>query len=309
MRSGLDSLKGSRNSLAVDLIEALDPREYLRRLEYDPYPWQVFTLERIRDGATRLLLLGARQGGRSTVTAGIPAYISKNEKALSLIYAPGYEQGIDDIERVKEFIYRDDSYPPLVLDAMEHVKLPNGSFIKANTSTAKTKRGKSKPRVIIFEEAAWIEDVLYKTVRPMLVMNPSCIVVGLTTPNGRKGWFHKAWAESTRWVKIMVKAPWEIEAGELVPAEPEKQFQKRMLARGIHAFYSPRHTDRDFMVEELEEHGETWFRQEYLCEFVEPEDQVFSYDQIDKIFTGREVKPVEFGLVKERDVAALEVRP
>lgn len=277
-------LKPSGISYALDLIDGLDPTEYLRRLGYEPYEWQVFTVDAIKRGCTRVHINGARQSGKSTVTAGVPAYVSKIERALSLIYAPSDDQSKDDIDRVKDFIRRDVSYPPLVLDSTEHIKLPNGSYIRAHTSTAKTKRGKSMPRVIVFDEAGYIEDVLYKTVRPMLTENPRCVVIALSSPNGRDGWYYRA-SQSQRWLRIMVKAPWDLtEYGELVAAEPEEQFRKRMAAKGVHGFYSPRHTDAEFMLEELEENGERWFRQEYLCEYVEPEDIVFDYDQIDRIF-------------------------
>lgn len=303
---GIESSMDLKRSLAIDLIDTLDPTEYLRRLDYDPYVWQVFVLEAIKQGYTRIHINGVRQGGKSTVTAGVPAYVSKIEKALSLIYAPSDDQSKDDIERVKEFIYRDESYPPLVLDSREHIKLPNGSYVRAHTSTAKTKRGKSMPRVIVFDEAAYIEDPLYKTVRPMLTENPTCVVIALSSPNGRDGWFYRA-SKSKRWLRIMVKAPWDLnEYGELVEAEPEEKFQKRMLAKGIHAFYSPRHRDVEFMLEELDEHGERWFRQEYLCEYVEPEDLVFDYDDVERMF-GQKVDPIGMDRLPEADLDALVV--
>jgi len=288
----IESSKPSRNSFVLDLIDTIDPVKYLRRLEYEPYEWQVFVLDAIKRGQTRIHINGARQSGKSTVTAAVPAYTSKNRQSLSLIYAPSDDQAKDDIDRVKDFIRRDESYPRLVLDSTEHIKLPNGSYVRAHTSTAKTKRGKSMPRVIIFDEAAYIEDVLYKTVRPMLTKNPRCVVIALSSPNGRDGWYYRSSA-SKRWLRIVVKAPWDLnEYNELIPAEPEEVFQKRMAEKGIHGFYSPRHKDQEFMLEELEEHGPRWFRQEYLCEYVEPEDVVFDYDQIDRIF-GNPIKSEE----------------
>jgi hypothetical protein len=266
-------------SLASDFLEAADPAEYLRRIGKDPYPWQVYILEQIQAGTVRVWLDGARQSGKSTLTAGLPAFVSKTERALSLIYAASEDQAKDDIDKVKEYIEADDTYPDLKLDSTEHIKLPNGSYIKANTSTAKTKRGKSKPRLILFDEAAQVGDDLYRTVRPMLTANPTCLVIALSTPWGKSGFFFRL-SKNPRWLRVMVRAPWEVKGSRVVSAEPEERFAKRMLAEGIHAFYSPRHTDRDFMQEELEEHGERWFRQEYLCEFVEAEDNVFSYDDI-----------------------------
>lgn len=287
------------------MIEALDPEAYIRRFEeYEIYPWQVFVLNAVRRGERRISIIGARQSGKSTITAGIPAYTAKNEKALALIYAPSREQAEDDIAKVKDYINNDDSYPVLQLDSLDHVKLPNGSYIKANTSTAKTKRGKSKPRILIFDEAALIDDALYKTVRPMLTKNPECILIALSSPYGKRGWFYRA-AQSERWLRIVVKAPWDIQNGVLVPAEPEAVFQARMKAQGIHGFYSPRHTDRAFMVDELEEQGERWFRQEYLCEFVETEDAAFRAEYIEA--AKRDYEPLLDGLPTVDDYEPLEV--
>jgi hypothetical protein len=39
--------------------------------------------------------------------------------------------------------------------------------------------------------------------------------------------------------------------------------------------------------------GEWWFKQEYLCEFVETEDQVFTYDQV-MMALSDEVRPLFF---------------
>ncbi|MCL6472538.1 MAG: hypothetical protein K6T91_06950, partial [Firmicutes bacterium] len=35
-----------------------------------------------------------------------------------------------------------------------------------------------------------------------------------------------------------------------------------------------------FLEEERQALGDWWFRQEYLCKFVETEDQLFTYDQV-----------------------------
>ena len=55
--------------------------------------------------------------------------------------------------------------------------------------------------------------------------------------------------------------------------------------------------DPAWLAAERDKIGEWWFRQEYLTEFVETEDQVFSYDSVQKamsddvtpLFPGRRV--------------------
>lgn len=284
-------VRAAIDQMCKDLEESLDPQVYLENLGFDPYVWQVFVLNAIKAGYKWIHITGARQAGKTFLSAGMPAYIAKNEKALALIYAPSEEQSQLSIEYIKDYIGKDDNYPSLKLDSRDHVSLPNGSMIKSNTSNAKTKRGRSMPRIIIFDEAAMIEDQLFGTITPMLTNNPSCVVIAISTPYGKRGWFYKGRKDGT-WLNVEVKAPWRIVDNQYIaPAEPEAQYQARMMKEGIHAFYSPRHTDQAFMQQELERHGSLWIRQEYLCEFVEPDDQAFNYDDIDRAFD-YDIKPL-----------------
>lgn len=295
-----DEIKTALGQMCKDLEEALDPQVYFENLGLDPYPWQVFVINAIKEGKRWIHITGARQAGKTFISAGMPAYISKNEKALTLIYAPSEEQAGFSIEYAKEFINRDSNYPQLKLESRDHILLPNGSFIKSNTSSSKTKRGRAMPRLIIFDEAAITEDELFSTITPMLNKNPTCVVIAISTPYGKKGWFYTA-RKHPSWTKVEVRAPWDIVDNQyLIPAEPEEQYQARMLKQGIHAFYSPRHTDKAFLEDELTRHSADWFRQEYLCEFVEPDDQAFGYDDVDRAFGHRDVKPL-FEEIKEID--------
>jgi hypothetical protein len=58
----------------------------------------------------------------------------------------------------------------------------------------------------------------------------------------------------------------------------------------VTAYDCPR-ISREFLEEERQTLGEWWFRQEYLCEFVETEDQLFTYDQVATALSG-EVEPL-----------------
>ena len=46
-----------------------------------------------------------------------------------------------------------------------------------------------------------------------------------------------------------------------------------------------------FLAEERAALGERWFRQEYLCEFVDADDAVFRREEIDRAITD-EVEPL-----------------
>jgi hypothetical protein len=120
----------------------------------------------------------------------------------------------------------------------------------------------------------------------MLTDNEDCDLVLISTPNGRQGFFYNAMC-SSRWEKYEVRSPWDVLDLEykLVPAEPEEGYRAGKAERGIRGFYSPRHRNRNEQQMNLEEMGPMMYHQEYGCEFVEPEDQVFSYEDVETAFS------------------------
>jgi hypothetical protein len=78
------------------------------------------------------------------------------------------------------------------------------------------------------------------------------ILIALSTPWGKRGWFHEEWTGIT-------KGRW-----------------KRFSAT---AFECPR-ISPEFLEEERAALGERWFRQEYLCSFEDTMDAVFSSDDV-----------------------------
>ncbi len=50
--------------------------------------------------------------------------------------------------------------------------------------------------------------------------------------------------------------------------------------------------------------GADMYRQEYLCEFFEPDEQVFSYDEIDDMMHPAErIRAMDFGIPKSPEKA------
>ncbi len=104
-------------------------------------------------------------------------------------------------------------------------------------------------RLIVVDEAARVSDELYYAVRPMLAVSGGRLV-GLSTPFGKRGWFHSAWTEGADWERVTA-------TGKACP---------RISA--------------EFLEEERRALGERWYRQEYLCSFEDPEGAVFTHDEI-----------------------------
>jgi hypothetical protein len=292
---------------ARDLACALSPLEYIRGLTFQPFPWQEAILE---SSHKRIVINGARQSGKSTLVSGLPCWVAKyQDRSLSIIVAATEKQAVEDMEKIKDFIAKDDRYPKIIRDSDSMLEFNNGSRILVVPATEKAARGYSNPDIIILDEASRIEDPVYRSgIRPMLTDNPKCVLLAISTPNGRDGFFYRAW-QSDRWEKYEIRAPWEpgVIDWALVDAIKEKDYKKNRAAKGIRAWYSPRHRDREEQEENLEEMGPREYLQEYCCEFVEPEGQVFKYNEITGLFTS-DVQPMELGNVEQTDdVPALEL--
>lgn len=121
--------------------------------------------------------------------------------------------------------------------------LPNGSRILGLPGTEATVRGYSAANLVIVDEAARVEDELYRSLRPMLAVSDGDLML-LSTPFGERGFFWREWTEGSEdWTRMSVTA--------------------EDCAR----------ISRRFLDEEWKALGEDWFRQEYLCSFVAMENQ------------------------------------
>jgi hypothetical protein len=127
-------------------------------------------------------------------------------------------------------------------------------------SDEKNIRDFSGVALLIIDEAARVEDVLYCSVRPMLAVSQGRLAA-LSTPFGKRGWFHDEWHGEGEWERVKITA-------EQCPR------------------ISPQ-----FLAEERRTLGERWYRQEYGCEFTECLDAVFSWADIQAALSD-DVKPL-----------------
>src|SRR5205085_8729659 len=83
--------------------------------------------------------------------------------------------------------------------------LENGSRIVSLPGEEATVRCYSGVRLLVIDEAARVPDSLYSAVRPMLAVSRGRLVA-LSTPAGRRGWFHDAWQGAGDWHRIRITA-------------------------------------------------------------------------------------------------------
>jgi hypothetical protein len=228
-----------------------------------PDPWQANVL---RSTSHQDILLVSRQGGKSTVTSIRALHKALyNDDALVLLLAPSYRQSKELFRKVKTAYAAVHSNVRVRSESTQEMELQNGSRIVALPGEEETIRGFSGVDLLIIDEASRVKDDLYYAVRPMLAVSGGDIIL-LSTPFGKRGFFFEEWTSGGD--------SWHREK--------------------VTAYQCPR-IPREWLETERKAIGEWWFAQEYLCEFVDTTDQVFSYEDVMRAITS-EVKPLFGGL-------------
>ena len=127
----------------------------------------------------------------------------------------------------------------------EELHLTNGSRVVCLPCREETIRGYSGVGLLVIDEAARVPDELYRAVCPMLAVSDGRLIC-LSTPYGKRGFFHHAWANGgADWHRIAVTAD---EVPRIKPA---------------------------FLAAERRDKPEHWIRQEYYCAFESLEGLVY----------------------------------
>lgn len=234
---------------ANTIAATLDPVYFMRAaFDMEPDTWQKKLL---RKSPERALLLCSRQSGKSTVSACIALFTAVSKpSSLVLIISKASRQAEELFRKMKTGLgfVTENKIIDVVHETQRMIEFSNGSRVLSLPGKHETIRAYSSVSYLIIDEASQVPDELYKTVRPMLAVSGGNIIC-MTTPYGKRGFFFEAWKSDSSWYKVKITAE-----------------------------DCPRITD-EFIQEELEASGEWWVKQEYFCEFVDSEDQLFDWDQ------------------------------
>jgi hypothetical protein len=226
---------------------ALDPVTWCGgELGIDPDSWQA---EVLRSTSKRIILNCTRQSGKSTVTSALALHTALYRPgSLILCLSPTLRQSSELFHNITMF-YGDTPTIPARMESALRLELENGSRILSLPGKEQNVRGYASVSLLVVDEAARVPDDLYYSIRPMLAVSGGRMIA-LSTPFGRRGWFYREWEAGQGWER-----------------------------HTITAHQCPR-ISKEFLAEEQRSMPDSWFRAEYLCEFTETEDSVFSYDQV-----------------------------
>jgi hypothetical protein len=235
-----------------DLAIALDPAHLMRvALGVEPDLWQRDFLRTMASGrAKEAMLLCCRQSGKSTTVAALAVHTAMfAPNSLVLLLSATLRQAGELYGKVKTIARRvSDDVPDA--ESSTRLELTNGSRVVSLPGSSDTIRGFSGPRLIVLDEAAYIDDTVNDAIRPMLAVGGGSIVL-VSTPHGARGFFWDAWTNGgPDWHRTRITAD---DCPRITPEFLAKE-SARLSSRAI--------------------------RQEYYCEFVDVDEQVFSTDLI-----------------------------
>jgi len=213
-------------------------------------------------GIRRGLLNCTRQWGKSTVTAAKAVHQAQTEPgSLTLVVSPSARQSGEFVRKAAEFVRRLKIKQVEDGDNAISLAFANGSRIVGLPGEEGTVRGFSAVSLLLVDEAARVSDEMYKAVRPMLAVSSGALWL-MSTPFGKRGFYYEAWqGGGPEWERIRVTG------------------------------YDCPRIGREFLEEERKAMGERWFRQEYLCEFVDEVSGVFGRDAVARAMR-EDVKPL-----------------
>lgn len=243
------------------LMMGLDPAEMMRAAGLPPDPWQADVM---RSEADRLLLLCSRQTGKSSTTACMALHRAIfHEDSLILCLSPSLRQSGELFNKIALFDDRLGRPAGRERTTYTTVEMSNGSRVISLPGTHETVRGYSGVDLLIIDEAAQTADDLYMSCLPMLAVSRGRLVA-LSTPFGRRGWFHSAWHDAgAAWERVKVVAE---QCPRIAPS---------------------------FLAEQRTLLGPHWYMQEFECVFADTIDQVFDSETIDRAFCS--ARPPLFG--------------
>ncbi len=247
--------------LREDIRLALDRVEFARALGLEPDGWQE---DLLRSTSKRTLLNCCRQSGKSTMAALIGLHKALYyPNSVVLLLAPALRQSQEIYQKVYGFYQATGRAVPASSETALSLRLQNGSrIISLPGKDDASIRGYSAD-LLVADEASRISDALYFSTRPMLSVSGGAMLA-LSTPWGKRGWWFEEWTSRAGWERYEISA-------DQCPRISEEFLQEEKLALPARVY-----------------------RQEYFNSFEETEDQVFSYEHVERAITPN-VKPLFAG--------------
>jgi len=251
-----------------DLAHALKPSLWASEcLGFKADPWQAEVLD---SAGKKVLLCCSRQSGKSSVSSIAALHTALfRPGALVLMVSPSLRQSSELFRKFLDYLALLPDMPARDEDTKLSIKLDNNSRVVSLPGSEGTIRGYSSVELLLVDEAARVPEDTYYAVKPMLAVSRGRMLA-LSTPFGKRGWFFKEFSGGEGWQRHSIKAT------DCPRISPE------------------------FLEEERRSMPNAIFQAEYMCDFSEALDNVFTYEQVSGAVSD-EVEPLDFGSLNNND--------
>lgn len=200
----------------------------------------------------RVIFNCSRQWGKSTVGSILATHTAlfQNESEV-VVVSPALKQSGLFLKKVRKHMQTMGITPRGDGANQQSAVFPNGSRIVGLPADEDTGRGFSSVALLLVDEASRVSDEVYFSMKPSTISSHGGLWL-MSTPNGQRGFFYKAWREAGIWTRVKG------------PATECPRFSAAQLEEDLRAM------------------GERWFRQEYLCEFGDYEQSAFRREAIER---------------------------
>lgn len=238
-------------TMANDLRMALDPVCWAESLGLTLDSWQ---RDFVRSDARQIIAACGRQTGKSLACSLVASHTTTFEPgALVVLVAPSLRQSQLLISEVRDLLRRSGAVS-VDAESTTRLQLGNGSKVVSVPGSGDTIRGISGVRLLICDEAAFIDPGVFQAVLPMLAANPRGRLILASSPNGRGGFFSDMWHDGgDAWQRFHVRS-------EDCPRIDQSFLERQRLALTL-----------------------AQYRQEYLASFEDSAGAVFSGDDLAKM--------------------------
>ena len=251
-------LSAARRRRRPDHPRIPHPVGFASALGFHPDPIQAAVLD---PTITRGLLNCTRQWGKSSIIALKAAHRACfYPGSLILVLSPCGRQSGEFLQKARHFLRLHGQNVSTGKVNRSSIALSNHSRIVGLPSVEANIRGFSAPDLILIDEASRVPDPVFEAITPSLAVSGGSLWL-LSTPYGKRGFFYEAWTSpDPAWSRFSVPAT-----------------------------ECPR-ISAEFLASERAR-NESWFRQEYLCEFLDVDTPFFPTDLVDDSFSN-EVEPL-----------------
>lgn len=238
-------------TLALSMAEALDPARFAEGTGFEPEAWQSRLL---RSTASRALVRCCRQSGKTQTTSLKALHAALyNPGRDVLIVSPTQRQSDEMLHRVSAVYRGMKGQPRLKRDNASEMGLGNGSRVVSLPGSEGGIRGFSAVKLLILDEASRIDDDVFASILPMVASDGQ--IMCLSTPWGKRGFFYNLHEEAAN--------GWE---RHKVTVHESAQYSEERIAEVKAAL------------------GSFIFSSDYLCEFGDTDNQLFSTESVRAAF-------------------------